>query len=169
MEPKFEVVEMPATKLVGLNANFYGGWYPKERPQVHLELLGRVNSKLGAIDESIRLAGRMIVATRPVDSGEENHVNQFFGLEVAEIPMDLKGLEVFELPTMHLATFEHHGSLEGLAASIKKFYGEVLPASGLKHKRPWSLGSLELEIYDERFILQGEESIMTIATPILAD
>lgn len=53
MEPKFEVVEMPATKLVGLNADFYGGMSPKFNPQVLGELWGRVHSKLGAIDESI--------------------------------------------------------------------------------------------------------------------
>jgi predicted transcriptional regulator YdeE len=166
MEPKFEVVEMPATKLVGLDADFYGGMSPKFNPQVLGELWGRVHSKLGAIDESIRLAGRMIAATRPAGSGEEGLLNQFVGLEVAELPTDLNGLEVFQLPAMRLATYEHHGSLKGLVASIEKLYGEVLPASGLKQPTPWSL---ELEIYDERFKVQSDESVMTIATPILAD
>lgn len=167
MQPKFEVVDFAETYLIGLNADFYGGMSPKfNGPEVLGPLWGQVHGKLGAIDLSLRLAGRMIAATRPAESDEEGLLNQFVGLEVAEVPADLNGLEVFELPAMRLATFEHFGSMQGLVSSIKKLYGEILPASGLKQPTPWSL---ELEIYDERFDMQSDQSVMTIATPVLAD
>jgi predicted transcriptional regulator YdeE len=167
MGERFSVVEFSGTYLIGLAADFYGGMSPKfNGPEVLGPLWGQVHSKLGGIDVSLRLAGRMIAATRPAASGEKGLLNQFVGLEVAELPDDLNGLEVFELPAMRLATYEHYGSMHGLVASIKELYNEVLPASGLKQPTPWAL---ELEIYDERFNLQSDDSVMTIATPILPD
>ncbi len=165
MNDRFATTDMPATKLIGLSADFYGGMSPKfNGPEVLGPLWGVVNSKLSEI--GLAFSGRMIAATRPADSGEEGLLNQFVGLEVSELPADLNGLEVLELPAMRLATYEHYGSMNGLVASIKQLYGEVLPSSGLKQPTPWSL---ELEIYDERFDLNSDESVMTIATPILAD
>lgn len=164
MNPKFEVIDMPATTLIGLNADFYGGMSPKFNGQEVLgPLWGRVFTQLEEL--GIAYQGRMIAATRPADSGEEGLLNQFVGQVVDELPGDLKGLEVLELPAMRLATYEHHGSMHGLVASIKKLYGEVLPASGLKQPHPWAL---ELEIYDENFDPKKPDSVMLIATPVLA-
>jgi predicted transcriptional regulator YdeE len=112
----------------------------------------------------IAFSGRMIAATRPAASSEEGLLNQFVGLEVAELPADINGLDVLELPAMRLATYEHYGSMNGLVASIKELYGEVLPKSGFEQPKPWSL---ELEIYDKRFDMQSDDSVMTIATPII--
>ena len=165
MQPKFEVVDFSATTLLGLSADFYGGMSPKfNGPEVLGPLWGRVFTQLEEL--GIAYQGRMIAATRPAASGEEGLLNQFVGQVIDQVPKDLKGLKIFELPAMRLATYEHHGSMHGLVASIKKLYGEVLPESGLKQPTPWAL---ELEIYDERFKVQSDESIMTIATPILAD
>jgi len=164
VEPKFEVVEMPATTLVGLNADFYGGMSPKFNPQVLGELWGRVFSELE--DLGIAYQGRMIAVTRPAASGEEGLLNQFVGQVVEQVPSNLKGLEVFELPAMRLATYEHHGSMTGLVASIEKLYDEVLPASGLKQPTPWSL---ELEIYEDDYDPKNPDAVMLIATPVLAD
>jgi len=165
MNPKFEVIEMPATTLIGLNADFYGGMSPKFNGQEILgPLWGRVFTQLE--DLGIAYQGTMIAATRPAESDEEGLLNQFVGQVVDELPSDLKGLEVFELPAMRLATYEHHGSMHGLVDSIKKLYGEVLPASGLKQPDPWAL---ELEIYGEDFNPRNPDAVMLIATPVLAD
>ena len=165
MQPKFEVIEMSATTLIGLNADFYGGMSPKFNGQEVLgPLWGRVFTQLE--DLGIAYQGRMIAATRPAASGEVGLLNQFVGQVADELPSDLKGLEVFELPAMRLATYEHHGSMHGLVDSIKKLYGEVLPSSGLKQPTPWSL---ELEIYDDSFDPNNPESVMLIATPVLPD
>ena len=163
MQPKFEVIDFPATTLIGLETDFYGGMSPKfNGPEVLGPLWGKVNGKLAEL--GVAFTGRMIAATRPAASGEEGLLTQFVGLEVAELPENLNGLEVHRLPAMRLATYEHHGSMNGLVQSIHRFYNEVLPASGLKQPTPWSL---ELEIYDQRFDLDREDSIMLIGAPVL--
>lgn len=162
MSAKFEIVDFPAMTLIGLDADFYGGMSPKFNGQ---EVLGPLWGKVNRTIAELGLAGHgnMIGATRSADSGEEGLLNQFVGLVVDELPSDLHGLEVLNLPAMRLATYEHHGGMHLLVASIQKFYNEVLPDSGCAKSDDW-----HLEIYDERFDLESEDSVMLIATPILA-
>jgi predicted transcriptional regulator YdeE len=163
MSPKFEVIDFPATTLIGIEADFYGGMSPKFNGQEVLgPVWGRVNAKLGEI--GLAFQGRMIAATRPAASGEEGLLTQFVGLEVSELPPNLNGLSVYQIPAMRLATYEHRGGMETLVQSIKTLYNEVLPNSEYQQPKPWHL---ELEIYDERFDLQSPDSIMTIGTPVL--
>ena len=163
MTAKFEVIDFPATTLIGLEADFYGGMSPKFNGQ---EVLGplwqRIFSKLG--EAGIAFQGQMIAATRPASSGEEGLLTQFVGQVVEQVPSDLHGLEIFELPAMRLATYEHHGSMNGLVASIEKFYGEILPESGLEQPKPWSL---ELEIYDRDYNPSNPDAMMRIGAPVL--
>lgn len=163
MAAKFEVIDFPATTLIGLEADFYGGMSPKFNGQEVLgPLWGKVHQALAEI--GIAFQDRMIAATRPAASGEEGLLTQFVGQVVEQQPVDLKGLAVYQLPGMRLATYEHLGGMDKLVASIRKFYGEVLPNSGYQQPQPWSL---ELEIYDDRFSLDNPDSIMTIGSPVL--
>jgi predicted transcriptional regulator YdeE len=160
---KFAVIDFPATTLIGIEADFFGGMSPKFNGQEVLgPVWGKVHQALGQI--GIAFQGRMIAATRPAGSGEEGLLTQFVGQEVTEIPEDLKGLSVYHLPAMRLATLEHRGGMESLVQSIKHLYNEVLPNSGYQQPSPWSL---ELEIYDQRFDLESPDSIMTIGAPVL--
>ena len=158
MAAKFEVVDYPALTLIGLNADFYGGMSPKFNGQ---EVLGPIWGSVHRKIAELGLTGNMIGATRSADSGEEGLLNQFVGLVVDKLPADLNGLDVLELPAMTLATYEHFGSMDGLVASIQKFYGEVLPGSGCNQNSGW-----HLEIYDERFDFQNPDSVMLIAAPV---
>jgi len=158
MSAKFEVVEYPAVTLIGLNADFYGGMSPKfNGKEVLGPLWGKVHQLLIAsgIDRK-----NMIGATRTADLREEGLLNHFVGAVVSEVPDELNGLEVLELPAMKLATMEHHGTMDGLIASIQKFYGQVLPEQGCVRDGDW-----HLEIYDERYN-DGDSSVMLIAVPI---
>jgi predicted transcriptional regulator YdeE len=163
MTAKFEVIDFPATTLIGLEADFYGAMSPKFNGQEILgPLWGKVHHALSEI--GIAFQGRMIAATRPSASGENGLLTQFVGQVVEHLPADLKGLSVHQLPAMRLATYEHQGEMDKLVSSIQKFYNEVLPNSGYEQPKPWSL---ELEIYDDRFSLENPESIMTIGSPVL--
>jgi len=158
MTNQFEVVDQPAIKLIGLAADFYGGMSPKFNGQEVLgPLWGKVHQTLGELNIP-RI--KMIGATRSADSGEEGLLNQFVGAVVTEVPANIGILEVLELPEMKLATYEHHGSMAGLVATIQKFYGEVLPGQGCARSGDW-----HLEIYDERYT-DGDDSVMLIAVPI---
>jgi predicted transcriptional regulator YdeE len=158
MTNQFEVVEQPAVKLIGLAADFYGGMSPKFNGQQVLgPLWGKVHKSLAGLGiERIKMIG----ATRTSDSGEEGLLNQFVGAVVAEVPSNIGELEVLALPAMKLATYEHHGSMAGLVATIQKFYGEVLPGQGYARSGDW-----HLEIYDERYS-DEDGSVMVIAVPI---
>jgi predicted transcriptional regulator YdeE len=148
----------PSVKLIGLSADFYGGMSPKFNGQ---EVLGPL---WGKVHQQLAEAGinrvKMIGATRTADSGEEGLLNQFVGAVVADVPANIGDLHVLELPAMKLATYEHHGGMDKLVASIQKFYGEVLPGQGCARSGDW-----HLEIYDERYT-DGDDSVMLIAVPI---
>lgn len=163
MAAKFEVIDFEPVTLVGLDADFYGGMSPKFNGP---EVLGPVWQLVFEKLESIGLysEAKMIAATRPAKSGEEGLLTQFVGRVVDEVPAGLNGLEVFELPAMKLATYEHHGSMHGLVASIEKFYGEVLPNSGLEQPKPWAL---ELEIYAADYNPRNPDAVMLIGAPVL--
>ena len=158
MTQLFEIQESPALYLIGLSADFYGGMSPKFNGQEVLgPLWGKVHQALAALGIE---RTKMIGATRTADSGEEGLLNQFVGAVVSEVPANIGDLEVLALPAMKLATYEHHGSMNGLVASIQKFYGEVLPGQGCARSGDW-----HLEIYDERYT-DGDDSVMLIAVPI---
>lgn len=163
MNSKMSVVDFPSTTLIGLEADFYGAMSPKFNGQ---EVLGPVWGKVHQAIAQLGLPmnGGMIAATMPAASGEEGLLTQFVGLVVEEVPANLNGLGVYQIPAIKLATYEHHGGMEKLVASIHEFYNEVLPESGLKQPQPWAL---ELEIYDERFNLESPDSIMLIGVPVL--
>lgn len=161
MQPRIDIVDFPATTLIGLEVDFYGAMSPKFNGQEVLgPVWGTVHQKLAEI--GLAFQGRMIAATRPASSGVEGLLTQFVGLEVSQIPEDLNGLSTFQLSAMKLATYEHHGPMDNLVQSLNHFYKEILPNSDYELQTPWAL---ELEIYDERFNMKAD-SVMLIAAPI---
>jgi predicted transcriptional regulator YdeE len=162
MSEKFSVVDLPARILVGKSADFYGAMSPKFNGQ---EVLGPVWGLMQAkrIELGLPEGNLMIGATRPAEGAEAANglLNQFVGCVVDEVPADLLGLDVLELPADKYATYEHVGGMETLVDSIQHFYGELLPEHGCTQRN-----GLHLEIYDERFDMTSPNSIMTIAAPV---
>ena len=162
MATNFQVVELPARILLGKSADFYGAMSPKFNGQ---EVLGPVWGLMQAkrIELGLPEGSMMIGATRPAESAEAANglLNQFVGCVVPELPEDLLGLEVFELPGGTYATCEHVGGMETLTNSIQSFYSELLPGSGCTQR-----SGLHLEIYDDRYSMTSPESVMVIAAPV---
>lgn len=160
MEPKFNIVEMPKRILIGLDADFYGAMSPKFNGQEKLApvwgAMYKKKKEFGFGPEVL-----MIGATRPAQGATDGLLNQFVGLVVEELPADLRGLNVLEIPAGTFATFEHIGGMEKLVESTQKFYNELLPGMGCTVDN-----GMHLEIYDERFDLNRADSIMVIAAPI---
>lgn len=154
--------ELPARTLIGRRADFYGAMSPKFNGQ---EVLGPVWGEVQAKRIALGYPADAILigATEPADSPEAANglLTQFVGIVVDEIPADLMGLDVFKIDGGLYASTEHVGSMDGLVASIQKFYGELLPDYGCTQR-----SGLHLEIYDKRFDLESPESIMTIAAPV---
>jgi predicted transcriptional regulator YdeE len=127
----FAVVELPARILLGKSAEFYGAMSPKFNGQ---EKLGPVWGLMQAkrIELGLPEGSMMIGATQPADSPEaaEGLLQQFVGCVVDELPADLLGLDVFEIPAGSYATCEHVGGMENLVNSIQEFYNQMLPGAG---------------------------------------
>ncbi|MFM6971010.1 MAG: GyrI-like domain-containing protein [Rhodoluna sp.] len=157
----FQIVEMPKRTLVGRAADFYGAMSPKFNGQ---EVLGPVWGLVQAKREEFGLpvGTLMIGATDSANSPEAANglLTQFVGIVFDELPDDLLGLDVFEVPAGNYATIEHHGGMENLVTSIQEFYTQALPGAGCSQA-----SGLHLEIYDNRFN-DGDSSIMTIAAPV---
>ena len=102
----------------------------------------------------------MIGVTSPSFSGVPNEMSYFAGMVAEELPEDLHGLEAAELEGAHYVTYEHHGPMNKVGESLEKFYGELLPGSGLEF-----LARPHLEIYDERFTMD-DASVFRFAAPI---
>lgn len=160
MEPKFNIVEMPKRILIGLDADFYGAMSPKFNGQEKLSpVWGAMQQK--KIEFGFGPATVMVGATRAAEGASDGLLNQFVGIQVEELPADLRGLNVLEIPAGTFATFEHIGGMEKLVESTQEFYNELLPDMGCTVDN-----GLHLEIYDERFDLNRADSIMLIAAPI---
>ena len=146
--------------MIGLDADFYGAMSPKFNGQ---EKLGPV---WGAIQQKKIEFGFgpdtvMVGATRAASDATDGLLNQFVGIQVSELPADLRGLNILEISAGTYATFEHIGGMDKLVESTQKFYNELLPGMGCTVDN-----GLHLEIYDERFDMSSADSIMTIAAPI---
>ena len=160
MEPKFNILEMPKRILIGLDADFYGAMSPKFNGQEKLApVWGAMYQKKNEFGFGPEVL--MIGATRAAEGATDGLLNQFVGIQVAELPADLRGLNVLEIPAGTYATFEHIGGMEKLVESNQIFYNELLPDMGCT-----VVNGLHLEIYDERFDLSNADSVMLIAAPI---
>ena len=159
---EIKVAEFPARILIGKSADFYGAMSPKFNGQ---EVLGPIWGYVHAKRAELGLPAdsTMIGATQPADSPEAENglLNQMVGIVVDEVPADLKGLEVLEVPAGLFAYTEHVGSMETMVDSIRQFYADLFPIAGCTQR-----SGLHLEIYDTRFNMESPDSIMTIAAPV---
>jgi len=71
------------------------------------------------------------------------------------------GMTAFTVPAAKYAVFTHHGPIRTFHETVAKVWKEWLPASGLKAR-----DAPELEVYDERFHLESEDSECDVCVPI---
>ena len=64
------------------------------------------------------------------------------------------------VPKSKYVIFEHKGTLKSLPETYRKLYEKDMPATGLKQKDVW------LEVYDERFKMDSEDSVMEILVAV---
>lgn len=77
-------------------------------------------------------------------------------VEVSDLDNIPKGMTGVVVPASKYAVFEHKGKVEDLTDTYKKLYEEDMPATELKQKEVW------LEVYDHRFRMDSDDSVMEI-------
>ena len=94
-------------------------------------------------------------------SGEPGAMVYFAGYEVKEVPEDLGGLEILNIPEGKYAFATHSGPMSGLPQTVTSFYADQFPKSEFR-RRP----GMDLEIYSE-VDESGMPTKVLVAVPVL--
>ncbi len=77
-------------------------------------------------------------------------------VEVSDLDNIPDGMTGKVVPASRYAVFEHKGKAQDLTATYGRIYEKDMPATGFKQKKIW------LELYDERFKHDSDDSVMEI-------
>jgi predicted transcriptional regulator YdeE len=155
------VQEFPPMKIVGISSDFISilAGPHANATQVIPELWGRLMAMLSA-HQDLKL-GWGIGAVGPAHSprGIDGELNYFAGFVFdGDAP---EGFESLQLSGGFHAVCEHAGNLATLPETTRWFFTEWLPKSGLNHREDFPL-----EIYDERYKGDTEDSIVLVTAPV---
>lgn len=157
-----ETRHFPNMRLLGLEGQFVGMW--GENPNGNDVIPGiweRLFDQLELVDEFE--FGWAIGIMRPSAATDavKGQMEYFAGLVIDQAPEDYPGLELRELAACDYVVCEHLGSLDELNETTKWFYGEYLPGSEFEMKQ-----APHLEVYDERFDPESDQSVVMVCAPI---
>ncbi len=103
--------------------------------------------------------------TKKVESESEQSTYEFFvivGLPVKSTENVPEGMVFKHIPAHQYAKFVHRGPISTIMETYNYIYNEWFPKSG--YEGDWQ--ACELEWYDERFKIEGEDSEFDIYVPI---
>jgi AraC family transcriptional regulator len=155
MEPK--IVTKPAFKAVGLS---YIG--KNEQGEIS-QMWGVFNQRMSEIITTNDSCCYGLCFSTPVgiskpegvDHGEFEYVA---AVEVADDSQIPENMVYRQVPTYKYAVFTHHGKLDKLGDTYQYIYNTWLPQSGLEVH----LDKYDMEVYDERFIPDSDDSAFDI-------
>ena len=153
MEPKF--IAKPGFKTVGM---IYTG---KAGTDEIPELWGKFAQKMGNVPNRVNKDVCYGVVNPFGSKEEEGTIDYVAAVEVENFDNIPDGMVTAEIPEAYYAVFTHKGQIKNFMETIKYVYGEWLP------KSEYNLtGTPELEIYDERFNPEADDSECDIYLPV---
>lgn len=162
MEPLIKFVD--EKKVAGMGARFISVLSPDANNQnVIGELWSRYNPRSGEIPDRANWSDLGVVSCLS-EAEEKEHPNEMFYLAGAEVTATEnvpKGMTVITIPAGNYAVFTHKGSITKIGMTMKYIYGSWLPKSGKVLRN-----APEIEVYDQRFKHDSEESELDILIPI---
>ena len=149
-------------KVVGMGTKFISILSPDhDNEKVIPALWGQYLPKSQAIQARVGWADLGVC----FDPGpEKSHPDECFYLAGAEVTSTADipdGMMAMTIPAGKYAVFTHKGALDKLGFTMKYIYGSWLPKSGEKLR-----DAPDLEIYDQRFKPDSEDSELDICIPI---
>jgi AraC family transcriptional regulator len=153
LEPKFEI--KTGFKCVGMNITTSPG--SNEIPGLWDKFVPHLDSIPNRINHNICYG-----VINPLGSkGNENELDYAAVVEVENFDNIPDGMISAEIPEAYYAVFTHKGPISKFMESIRFVFGEWLPNS------EYTLtGTPELEVYDERFDPESEDSECDICLPV---
>lgn len=162
MKPK--LVKIQAMKVVGFGGNFISILSPeKSNFSVIPKLWDQLNQHSGKIKNRSRVRVGLCECIKE-DLETKTHPDECYylaGFEVTGFDSIPEGMDVKTVPAGHYAVFTHRGKLDKLEMTMSFIYGSWLPKSGEALRE-----APDLEIYDERFKLNSDDSEVDLYIPI---
>jgi AraC family transcriptional regulator len=155
--PNVSTIEVPATVVVGVSGQFISGLEPNsDAHEVIAGLWGRLIESHGhAFYDAHWSVGVMS------DVEGSSKMNYLAAIRLEDSEHNTQGLETLELPGGSYLACEHVGPLGNLGQTTAWFYTEYLPSSGVQLRKGY-----HLEIYDDRFDPESQDSVMLICAPV---
>ena len=148
MKPK--IVTRPAFKTVGIS--YIGKNQSGEIPQMW-DVFNRRYNQISAISNIC-----YGLCFSKVSGATEGEFEYIAATEVKDDKNIPEGMVYREVPEYTYAVFTHHGNLDTLGETYEYIYNTWLPQSGLKvHTDHY-----DMELYDERFIPDSDDSAFDI-------
>lgn len=162
MQPKF--IEFPQTKVVGLGAKFISILSPdKTNFNVIPELWHRFVQQLPAIKNRVGQASYGLVEPLPQSEPKSHKAEMFYiaAVPVRDFDSIPPGMLQRTIPAGRHAVFTHKGKLDNLQQTMDAIYGQWVPESKTQLRE-----APHLELYDQRFIPDSDDSEFDILLPV---
>lgn len=161
MQPVFKVIE--EKRVIGLGTKFISTLSPDNNNQSVIPALWDQYVPRGHEIKSRISWADMGVCFDPGQA--KTHPDECFyiaGTEVKSTDVVPVGMMTMTIPAGRYAIFTHKGSLQKLPMTMKYIYGSWLPKSGEKLRE-----APDLEIYDQRFKPDSEDSELDVYIPVI--
>src|SRR5262245_10221099 len=152
-----QIVDKPELVIVGLDAPFISVLSPDAN---NFSVIGRLWEQVGhrAGEVPNRIGHDMIglCFDRPAAERTHPHEMQYLaGVRVSSVAEIPKGMTAHTVPAGKFAVFTHRGPIRKFGDTVAEIYRVWLPQSGYRHA-----GIADIELYDDRFCVDGTESEM---------
>lgn len=158
---EIRTAQMSGMLILGLQKPFISANHPgSNAPQVVGPLWDEMSKLFFQLPISHKPDFRGVGAMWLSGSDVPGEMIYFAGYEVSEVPEELNGLEVLNIPEANYAFVVHSGGMAGLPETTVNFYSNQLPKSGLER-----VVGMDLEIYGDNDE-NGMPTTVTICAPI---
>ena len=157
------ILEKPALAVIGMEASFLHALSPEgNNLEVIGELWTRFTQQVHRVPNRIGREMYGIIYERPKAKKSHSDELQYIAAVAVTSASDIaEGMVSFEVPAGTFAVFVHRGPIHQIGATMHAIYRDWLPQSGYRHA-----GTADVEVYDHRFCVAGEESEMEYWIPI---
>jgi AraC family transcriptional regulator len=152
-----QILEKPEITFVGVEASFLHALSPETNNfKVIPPLWEKLDQRAGEITGRIGKAMFGIIYSRPEAERSHPHELQYIAAVQADKQATVpEGMVARTVPAGKFAVFLHRGPIQKIGETCFEIYRVWLPQSAWQHS-----GIADVEVYDERFNCEGEESVM---------
>jgi AraC family transcriptional regulator len=156
--------EIGERRVVGMGDRFISILSPEKTSDTIIpklwEMFDKRSSELASATPGVYFG----VCSSSPDGSKRTRDDEFFyiaGTEVESLDNVPGGMLGITIPAGRYAVFTHKGRIDSLGETMRQIHGEWLADSGYSYRA----GAPELELYDERFNPQSDDSEMEIWEP----